>query len=121
MPIVETVSGRNELKKFIEYPYQKFKNHPTWVPPLLLQEWEDYNPKKNPFYEHAEVELFLALEGARVVGRIAAIHDRSYNTHRDESNTGRSLEDSGPCVVRARLPATTWQVCWWTTSMIRPW
>jgi GNAT superfamily N-acetyltransferase len=85
MPIIQTVSGRAELKKFIEYPYQKFKNHPTWIPPLLLQEWEDYTPAKNPYFEHAEVEFFLALEGTRVVGRIAAVQDRSYNTHRDEN------------------------------------
>ena len=41
--------------------------------------------KKNPFFEHAEAEYFLAERGGRVVGRIAAIANRLHNeTHQDK-------------------------------------
>ena len=43
-------------------------------------------PRKNPFFEHAEVALFLAVIDDRVVGRIAAIDDRLHlHTHRDNT------------------------------------
>ena len=52
------------------------------MPPLLIGEWEKFNPKKNPFYQHARVELFLAERDGEVVGRIAAIDDDKHNqTH----------------------------------------
>jgi GNAT superfamily N-acetyltransferase len=81
------VSGRADLKRFIDYPYQLYKNHPTWVPPLLLQEWEDLDQSKgkNPYFEHAEAQYFLAMEGDRIVGRIAAMHDKSYNEFHNEA------------------------------------
>ena len=41
--------------------------------------------KKNPFFEHAEAEYFLAERGGKVVGRIAAIANRLHNeTHQDK-------------------------------------
>ena len=78
--VIRSVSTRADLKRFIEYPYQKYRGHPHWVPPLLIGEWEHFNPKKNPFYEHARMDLFLAEEEGRIKGRIAAIDDALHNT-----------------------------------------
>ena len=40
--------------------------------------------EKNPFFEHAEAEYFLAERDGEVVGRIAAISNRLHNeTHGD--------------------------------------
>jgi GNAT superfamily N-acetyltransferase len=42
------------------------------------------SPKKNPFFQHAEAQYFLAQVDSKVVGRIAAIHNRLHNEfHRD--------------------------------------
>jgi GNAT superfamily N-acetyltransferase len=74
----------SDLKRFIKYPFRRHRRDPHWVPPLLIGEWEKFNPKKNPFYEHARVELFLAERDGEVVGRIAAIDDDNHNrTHGD--------------------------------------
>ena len=74
----------SDLKRFIKYPFEKYRQDPHWVPPLLIGEWEKLNPKKNPFYQHARVELFLAERNGEVVGRIAAIDDDNHNqTHGD--------------------------------------
>jgi hypothetical protein len=78
------VRGRREFRRFIDYAYTRNAADPNWVPPLRLGEQDRLNPRKNPFYAHAEVDLFLAVRGGRVVGRVAAIDDRLHNeTHRD--------------------------------------
>ncbi|MGP1282896.1 MAG: N-acetyltransferase [Parasphingopyxis sp.] len=45
---------------------------PHWVPPLRSDVIELLTPGKNPFYEHADVQLFLAWRDGRAVGRISA-------------------------------------------------
>ena len=78
------VTSSRDLRRFIDYPYQKYKDDPHWVPPLRMGEREKFNPDKNPFFEHARMDLFLAERGGEVVGRIAAIDDDLHNrTHGD--------------------------------------
>lgn len=79
MTRVENVANRRELKRFIEHPYAKYKGDPHWVPPLLISQWELFDPKRNPFFHHARMDLYLALRDDRVVGRIAAIDDDNHN------------------------------------------
>jgi GNAT superfamily N-acetyltransferase len=84
VPSIAAVRSRADLKAFIHYPFRRYRHDPYWVPPLLISEWERFNPKKNPFYEHAEIALFLAHDEGRVVGRVAAIDDELHNrTHHD--------------------------------------
>ena len=68
---------RGALRRFIEFPYQHYRDDPYWVPPLRMAQKDLLDRKKHPFYSHAEIRCFLALEGTQVVGRIAAILDRS--------------------------------------------
>ena len=81
---VRTVRGRRETRRFVDYMYERNDGDPHWVPPLRIGEHERLNPKKNPFFAHAAVELMLAWRDDRVVGRIAAIDDRLHQeTHHD--------------------------------------
>ncbi len=81
---VKPVAGRSELRRFIELPYRLHRDDPAFVPQLLISEWEKFTPAKNPFFEHARMELFLAERDGRTVGRIAAIDDDNHNaTHGD--------------------------------------
>src|SRR5215216_7288963 len=81
---VQTVESHADLRRFIKYPFVKYRDDPHWVPPLLIAEREKFNPKKNPFYQHARVVLFLAYKAGEVVGRVAAIDDDNHNrTHGD--------------------------------------
>ena len=73
-----------DLRRFIRYPYSRYRDDPHWVPPLLMVEKEQFDPRKNPFYEHARVNLYLAEREGEVVGRVAAIDDDNHNeTHGD--------------------------------------
>ena len=67
------------MKRFIQVPYRIFKDSPWWVPPLIRDEMEMFNPKKNPALEDAETRLFIAYQHNEPVGRIAAILSHAAN------------------------------------------
>src|ERR687885_1448797 len=82
---VREARSQPDLRRFIKYPFTKYRHDPHWVPPLLISERANLDPKKNPFYEHARVELFLAERNGDVVGRIAAIDDDNHNRTHDDN------------------------------------
>ena len=82
--ILKVKSGR-ELRAFINFPWQVYRDYPNWVPPLRIEIKEKLNRKKNPFFEHAEMDLFLAQKNNRIAGRVAAIIDHRHNEfHREK-------------------------------------
>jgi hypothetical protein len=58
--------------RFADVPQVLHGDDPRWAPPLLA--WERYrlDQHRNPYFEEAEVALFLARRAHRPVGRIAA-------------------------------------------------
>jgi hypothetical protein len=83
---IRPVSSSSDLKKFIRLPWKIYKNDPAWTPPLLMERKEFLDPKKNPFFEHAEVALFLAEKDGEPVGRISAQVDHLHNeTHKERT------------------------------------
>jgi hypothetical protein len=78
---------RKAIERFIRVPWyihRELYPNDYWVPPLLMDRREYLDPRKNPFFEHAEVALWIARQGGRDVGRIAAIEDRDYATFHHE-------------------------------------
>jgi len=103
---VRQVRGRREIRRFVDYMYERNAGDPHWVPPLRIGEHERLNPKKNPFFDHATVELLLAWRGDRVVGRIAAIDDRLHQeTHADNVAMFGFFEAADAEAARALLRA----------------
>ena len=72
------VEDKKQLDTFVKIPWKIYKDNPYWVPPLISERKTFLNPKKNPFFSHATVKLFLAYKGKEPVGRIAAVIDRQY-------------------------------------------
>ncbi|MGE8135790.1 N-acetyltransferase [Novosphingobium subterraneum] len=70
--IITPVSGKADRKAFVDLAYRLNASDPNWVPPLRMEAEELITPGKNPFFEHADVQLFLARRGSAVVGRISA-------------------------------------------------
>lgn len=70
---IKKVESAAELKKFIMFPYSLFKDNPYWVPPIIMDEKDTFNKKKNPAFNHASSEYWLAYKGTEIVGRIAGI------------------------------------------------
>lgn len=76
---VSAVRGKADLKAFVDFPYELYSADSNWVPPLKMDIKDQLNQKKNPWFEHAEAEFFLARRAGRVVGRISAHIDRNFN------------------------------------------
>lgn len=75
--------SESDKNKFIEFPYKLYANAENWVEPLRFDVKNNLNVKKNPFYQHAKIKLWLAKKDGEIVGRIAGIinsaHNKFYN------------------------------------------
>jgi hypothetical protein len=67
-----------DTKDFIEAGSVVFRQDPSWVKPLNMMIGDRLNPKKEPFYRHADVALFTAWKDGRLAGRISATVDRNW-------------------------------------------
>ncbi len=76
---VRPVGSKQELDTFIKLPWRLYRNEPNWVPPLLFDRKRFFDRGRNPFFQHAEVEFFLAWRDGQPVGRITAHIDRHFN------------------------------------------
>ena len=70
---VVSISSPEEFEAFVEFPFTLYKNHPYWVPPIKKEEIEVINRDKNPVFNNADAEFFLAYREGEIVGRIAAM------------------------------------------------
>ena len=69
------VAGRRLLRSFIMLPWTLYADDPCWVPPLIFErKW--HLSSKNPYFEHADFQAWIACRGKRVVGRISAQVDQ---------------------------------------------
>ena len=85
---VDRVSGRADLSAFINLPFSLYRGDPNWVPPLKADVRKLMDREKHPFYgggSDAEAEFFIARDGRRVVGRVAAILNHAHNRAHDEN------------------------------------
>jgi hypothetical protein len=81
---IRVVESKKDRKRFIKVPFDIYKGDAYWIPPLIRDEMETFDPRKNPAYETAETKLFAAYKDGKAVGRIAGILSRvankKYNT-----------------------------------------
>ncbi|MGJ5641024.1 GTP cyclohydrolase [Formosa sp. S-31] len=73
MITIKEVHSKKELKAFIKFPFALYKGSPYWVPPIISEEMEAFDKTKNPIFQDADAQLFLAYKDNKIVGRIAAI------------------------------------------------
>jgi len=81
---VEQVNNKENLLKFIKFPFTLYRNDSNWVPPFIQERLDFFNTEKNPFYEHARHRLFLAHRNEMVVGTIGAVVDDNHNRSHNE-------------------------------------
>ena len=81
--IVEVKSAYDK-KRFIEFPYELLSGNKYWVEPLRFDVKNNLDTKKNPFYKHSRLKLWLAISEGKVVGRIAGIINDNHNEFHDE-------------------------------------
>ncbi len=84
--IIQEVKSKKDLKKFIHLPAAIHKGHSNWVPPIYMDEWDFFNPKKNKSFDACDTILLLARREKKVVGRIMGIVHRKYNEQHQEKH-----------------------------------
>jgi len=83
---IRKVENEKDRMAFIKFPWDIYKGDPNWVPPLIFDVRKNLDPSKNPFFKHAEVQLFLAEKDGKLAGRIAAIkNDNHTDFHKDKA------------------------------------
>ena len=114
-PLMEVVPVGQDKKLFDEFmalPYRLYANDAAWVAPLKTEYRFMFDRKKNPFFQHAEAELFLcflkdAWGRGKVVGRISAQIDHGHlKIHKDGAGffgCFEAIDDMG--VARALFTA----------------
>jgi GNAT superfamily N-acetyltransferase len=80
---VRRVTSRTERRRFLLLPWHLYRGEPNWVPPLR-RSLKATLSRRHPFFDHAEMELFLAERGREGVGRVAAILNWAYNDYTGE-------------------------------------
>jgi GNAT superfamily N-acetyltransferase len=85
MPLeIRSAGEPKDFTRFVDLPFHLYRNDPCWVPPLKSDVRLLFDRAKNPFFQHAEVEPFLAWRDGRVVGRITAIDNRAHNEFHED-------------------------------------
>jgi hypothetical protein len=70
--VITPVSDQNDREAFVDFGFRINAGDPNYVPNLRSEELGKFTPGKNPFFEHARCQLFLARRGGALVGRISA-------------------------------------------------
>ena len=72
---VNPVNNRHEQRLFIRLPWSIYADDPEWIPPLILERKEHLSPR-NPYFEHARYQSWIAYRDGNPVGRISAQIDQ---------------------------------------------
>lgn len=105
--VIEPVITKAQKKAFIALAYQINADDPHWVPPLKTEMRALLDPKKNPFFDHATVQLLLAREGGKLVGRISAHIDHLALEQPLEQGMGPGTGNWGLLEADSEAAATT--------------
>ncbi len=110
-PQIVPVEGKAALDRFIRVPWHIYADDPNWVPPLMIERRDHLNTAANPYFSHAEAQLWVALRGGRPAGRISAqIDQATLAQHGDSTGHFGFLEaEDDPALFGALLgTAETW-------------
>lgn len=75
---IKEVTHLRELRAFIRFPNQLYRDSPYWVPALFMDDYQTFRRDKNPAFDYCEARYWLAYRGRDIVGRIAAIYNREH-------------------------------------------
>jgi GNAT superfamily N-acetyltransferase len=106
---IRPVRSRRELKRFVKVPFRLHRDRPQWVPPLIFERMEFLDREKNPYFEHAEAEYFLAERDGEPVGRITVQVDERWDEFQGGSDAMFGFFETAddPEVAGALLEAAT--------------
>ncbi len=106
---IRPVRTRRDRKRFVKVPFRLHRDSPQWVAPLIFERMEFLDPKKNPYFDHAEVELLLAERDGEAVGRISVQVDSRWDEFQGGNDAMFGFFETGedPEVARGLLDAAS--------------
>lgn len=76
---IRQVLKKRDLKKWVAFPNKLYKDVPSYVPFLFIDELSTFTKEKNPAHEFCDTKLFLAYKNGKIVGRIAGLINHAAN------------------------------------------
>ena len=117
---IKEVLTDKDKKRLFKFPIDLYRDCDMYVPVLIGDEMDTFNPAKNGAYSYADSRLWLALRDGKIVGRIGAILNSAANEKDnvkqlrftrfdfiDDFEVSKALFDTVVTWARNR-------VCWWT-------
>jgi hypothetical protein len=73
--------NKKQVKEFIEFQYQLYRDCKQWVPPIYDDMYLALNREKHPFHQHSDADFFLAMKDGKVAGRISVFENKVFNAY----------------------------------------
>lgn len=73
--------SHRQVHQFIQLPFDLYRHHPNWVPPLVGDMFGVFDREQHPFYEHSDAAFFMVENDGKILGRIAVLHNRNFCAH----------------------------------------
>ena len=70
--------NRKDIRRFIQFPFELYKNHPYWTPTLISEMEMVFDRRRHPFYTTSQADFFLVESEGSVLGRIAVLKNKQY-------------------------------------------
>lgn len=83
--VIKACDNVNDLKKFVQFPYDLYKSNRYWVPPMKDDELKSLQPATNPAYKVSDAKFWIALKDGKVAGRVGGIINKAYNEKTGEN------------------------------------
>jgi hypothetical protein len=103
---IRPVASKKDKKAFVDFAWEVYKDDPHWVPPLKEEVHGLITPGKNPWFEHARAQLWLAERGGKLVGRISAQVDQLVQEHMGQGTGNWGMFEALDADAAAALIAT---------------
>jgi GNAT superfamily N-acetyltransferase len=71
--VIKEVKSQKDLMDFVKFPMELYKTNENYVPPLINDEKNIWNPAENPALKYSEAKQFLAYKNGKIAGRIAVM------------------------------------------------
>jgi len=106
---IKPVKTKRDLKRFVKVPFRLHRDQRQWVAPLIFERMQFLDRSRNPFFEHAEAEYFIAERDGEPVGRITAQVDERWDEFQGGSDGmfGFFETANDPAVAAALLDAAS--------------
>ncbi len=107
LEIRQITPTRRELEKFTQFQIDLYEGNSCYVPPLVSDDVDTLDPKKNPAFDFCDAAYFMAFRDGKPVGRIAAMINRQVNEKLGEADARFGWIDfvDDPEVCKALLKA----------------